>query len=106
MVNLKVFVNKTCFKQYTISEIKGVNSKIEMSWSKFPQQVSIDAPRAVNSHIHPGQQQNVRSPFLNTTNQLRPFKCLPGKLLLIGTPNPWVTLLLVLGKNHVNQILC
>ena len=74
MVNLKVFVNKTCFKQYTISEIKGVNSKIEMSWSKFPQQVSIDAPRAVNSHIHPGQQQNVRSPFLNTTNQLRPFR--------------------------------
>ena len=49
-------------------------SKIEMSWSKFPQQVSIDAPRALNSHIHPGQQQNVRSPFLNTTNQLRPFE--------------------------------
>ena len=59
---------------YTISERKGVNSKIEMRWSKFPQQVSIDAPRAVNSHIHPGQQQNVRSPFLNTTNQLRPFE--------------------------------
>ena len=73
MVNLKVFVSKTSFKQY-ISEIKGVSSKIEMSWSKFPQQVSIDAPRAVNSHIHPGQQQNVRSPFLNTTNQLRPFE--------------------------------
>ena len=58
------------------------DSETQMSWSKFPQQVSIDAPRAVNSHIHPGQQQNVRSPFLNTTNHLRPFKMFTWQTLM------------------------